>query len=165
MRIIAHILTSQRCMTQFLDMIIHILPMAFSKLICRSTKWLFLKSVSILRLVLVECDGSAFQELRKNCSGTLAQPIHARSEDALEYIEPDQTVIVDPPRAGCDAKLIEKLLEIMPPSIIYLSCNPITQARDVHMLEGKYHITKVQPYNFFPHTPHLENLMVLELNA
>ncbi len=116
-------------------------------------------------LVLVECDGSAFQELRKNCSGTLAQPIHARSEDALEYIEPDQTVIVDPPRAGCDAKLIEKLLEIMPPSIIYLSCNPITQARDARMLEGKYHITKVQPYNFFPHTPHLENLMVLELNA
>jgi len=116
-------------------------------------------------LVMVECDGSAFQELRRNCAGTSAKVVHARSEEALEYIEPDQTVIVDPPRAGCDAKLVEKLLETTPPSIIYLSCNPITQARDVKMLEEKYHIVKVQPYNFFPRTPHLENLMVLELNA
>lgn len=116
-------------------------------------------------LTLVECDGSAFQELRKNCVGTSAKAIHARSEDALEYIEPDQTVIVDPPRAGCDVKLIEKLLEVTPPSIVYLSCNPITQARDVQMLEEKYHIVKVQPYNFFPRTPHLENLMILELNV
>lgn len=115
-------------------------------------------------LTLVECDGSAFRELQKNCIGTSARVIHARSEDALEYIAPDQTVIVDPPRAGCDAKLIEKLLKVLPPSVIYLSCNPITQARDVQMLEDKYHITKVQPYNFFPHTPHLENLMILELN-
>lgn len=116
------------------------------------------------KLTLVECDGSAFQELQKNCIGTSAQAVHARSEEALEYIAPDQTVIVDPPRAGCDIKLIEKLLEVLPPSIIYLSCNPITQARDVQMLEDKYHITEVQPYNFFPRTPHLENLMVLELN-
>lgn len=114
-------------------------------------------------LTLVECDGSAFGELQKNCIGTSAQAVRARSEEALEYIAPGQTVIVDPPRAGCDAKLIEKLLEVLPPSIIYLSCNPITQARDVQMLEDKYHITKVQPYNFFPRTPHLENLMVLEL--
>lgn len=116
-------------------------------------------------LTLVECDGSAFQELRKNCAGTSAKAIHARSEDVLEYVEPDQTVIVDPPRAGCDVKLIEKLLEVTPPSIVYLSCNPITQARDVQMLEEKYHIVKVQPYNFFPRTPHLENLMILELNV
>lgn len=114
------------------------------------------------KLILVECDGSAFQELQKNCAGTSARPIHARSEDALEYIESDQTVILDPPRAGCESKLINKLLEIMPPAIIYLSCNPITQARDVQMLEKSYRITKVQPYNFFPRTPHLENLMVLE---
>lgn len=116
-------------------------------------------------LIAVECDDSAFQELRKNCAGTSAKAIHARSEDALEYIEPDQTVIVDPPRAGCGTELIEKLLQVMPPSIIYLSCNPITQARDAKMLEEKYHIIKVQPYNFFPRTPHLENLMVLELKA
>lgn len=116
-------------------------------------------------LVLVECDGSAFSELKKNCTGTPAQAIHARSEDALEYIEPDQTVIVDPPRAGCDTRLVEKLLEILPPCIIYLSCNPITQARDVKILEDNYHIIKIQPYNFFPRTPHLENLIVLDRNS
>lgn len=117
------------------------------------------------QLTLVECDGSAFAELQKNCRGTSAKAVHARSEDALTYIAPNQTVIVDPPRAGCDTKLIAKLLEVLPPTIIYLSCNPITQARDIKILESNYSIAKIQPYNFFPRTPHLENLIILERNS
>lgn len=113
-------------------------------------------------LTLVECNGAAFGELEKNCTGSTAKAVLARSEDALEYISPDQTVIVDPPRAGCETKLIEKFLEVLPEKIIYLSCNPITQARDVKALEAKYKITDVAPYNFFPRTPHLENLIILE---
>ena len=89
-------------------------------------------------------------------------PILSNSEDALEYIAPDQTVILDPPRAGCDKKLIEKLLEVTPTTIIYLSCNPVTQARDVKLLLEKYKIEKVVPFNFFPRTPHLENLIILK---
>jgi 23S rRNA (uracil1939-C5)-methyltransferase len=69
--------------------------------------------------------------------------------------------MLDPPRAGCDAKLIERLLEVQPATVIYLSCNPITQARDIAMLQDKYRIEKLQPYNFFPRTPHIENLAIL----
>lgn len=113
-------------------------------------------------LTLVECDKSAYRELEHNAAPTAARTILAKSEDALEYITPDQTVIVDPPRAGCDAKLIKKLLEVLPPTIIYLSCNPATQARDAALLMASYQIAHVQPFNFFPRTPHLENLLVLE---
>lgn len=116
-------------------------------------------------LTLVECNKFAFAELEKNCAEqNTARAILANSEDALEFIAPDQTVIVDPPRAGCDKKLLDKLIDVQPESIIYLSCNPATQARDVKILldSGKYQITSLTPFNFFPRTPHLENLVVLE---
>ena len=112
-------------------------------------------------LTLVEVNGAAFQEMQNNAKGTKAQCILAKSEDVTEYISPDCTVILDPPRAGCDPKLIEKLNEIKPESIIYLSCNPITQARDIALLNNNYQIKKAQPYNFFPRTPHIENLVIL----
>ena len=87
----------------------------------------------------------------------------AKSEESLDYINHNQTVILDPPRAGCNKKLIEKLLEVSPTTIIYLSCNPATQARDVKLLLTKYQIKTVKTFNFFPHTPHIENLVVLSL--
>ncbi len=73
-------------------------------------------------------------------------------------------MIVDPPRAGCHAKLLERLLEQKPPTIIYLSCNPATQARDLKILEKCYKIDQITPFNFFPRTPHLENLAILKLS-
>ena len=88
--------------------------------------------------------------------------VFAKSEDALEYISPDATVIVDPPRAGCDKKLLDKLLEVLPPVIIYLSCNPATQTRDIEILSQQYHVTDAKAFNFFPRTPHIEKLVVLE---
>ena len=112
-------------------------------------------------LTLVECNRFAYSELEKNAAG-IGRTVLSNSEDALEYIEPDQTVIVDPPRAGCDKKLIDKFLEVLPETIIYLSCNPATQARDVKLLIKKYEISSVTPFNFFPRTPHLENLVILK---
>ncbi|MBR3318924.1 class I SAM-dependent RNA methyltransferase [Candidatus Saccharibacteria bacterium] len=112
-------------------------------------------------LTLVESDKSAYRELENNCQGTTATPVFAKSEDALEYIAPDLTVILDPPRAGCEKKLILKLLDETPEKIIYLSCNPSTQSRDVKLLESKYIIEQIAPFNFFPKTPHIENLIVL----
>jgi len=112
-------------------------------------------------LTLVEVNGAAFAEMQNNAADTDAKCILAKSEDVTEYITPDYTVILDPPRAGCDAKLIERLLEVQPATVIYLSCNPITQARDIAMLKEKYNIERLQPYNFFPHTPHIENLAIL----
>ena len=115
-------------------------------------------------LTLVESDKNAYRELVNNCKSSPAHPILSKSEDALNFIEPDQIVILDPPRAGCDKKLIDRLLSVLPEKIIYLSCNPSTQARDVAalLLKGNYKITKISPFNFFPRTPHIENLIVLE---
>ncbi|MBP3899673.1 class I SAM-dependent RNA methyltransferase [Candidatus Saccharibacteria bacterium] len=115
-------------------------------------------------LTLVECNKFAYTELEKNCAKQdTVRAILRNSEDALEFVAPDQTVIVDPPRAGCDKKLLDKFINVQPETIIYLSCNPATQARDVKILldSGKYQISSVTPFNFFPHTPHLENLVVL----
>lgn len=112
-------------------------------------------------LTLVESNPAAFKELEKNADD-FARTVLSKSEEALEFITADQTVILDPPRAGLDGKLTEKLLEVAPEKIVYLSCNPATQARDVKLLLEKYKITSVTPFNFFPRTPHLENLVVLE---
>ena len=110
-------------------------------------------------LTLVEVDKSAFSELKNNAK--TAKTILDKSENVLNYIQNNQTVILDPPRAGCDKKLIDILLEVAPKKIIYLSCNPATQARDTKLLLGKYQIELIKTFNFFPHTPHIENLVVL----
>lgn len=114
-------------------------------------------------LTLVEVDKNAFQELERNCSIGSSHPILAKSEDVLDFINFNQTVILDPPRSGCDKKLTNKLLEVSPTKIIYLSCNPATQARDVKFLLEKYKIEDIKTFNFFPRTPHIENLVILSL--
>lgn len=116
------------------------------------------------QLTLVETDRHAYAELEKNipAGATNVHGVHAKSEEALEYITSDATIIVDPPRAGLDDRVVNRLLEVEPPRIIYLSCNPATQARDVAKLVDRYRIIYHQPFNFFPRTPHIENLLVLE---
>lgn len=112
--------------------------------------------------ILVESNKAAYLEAVENAKGTGAKAVLAKSEEVLDYIEPDMTVILDPPRAGCDKKLIEKLLEVGPKKIVYLSCNPATQARDVKMLLDGYKLHAMKTFNFFPRTPHIENLVVLK---
>ena len=72
-------------------------------------------------------------------------------------------IVSDPPRAGMSEKLIVKLLEIAAEKIIYVSCNPATQARDLNLLSEKYQISAVQPVDMFPHTLHIENVTALFL--
>jgi len=74
-----------------------------------------------------------------------------------------QVLITDPPRAGMHKKVIAQLLEMEIPRIIYISCNPATQARDIKLLDEKYRITTVQPVDMFPHTHHVENVVALQL--
>ena len=80
----------------------------------------------------------------------------------MSHGEPN-VVIVDPPRAGLHQKLINKLLQIGAPKIIYVSCNAATQARDLHLLSEKYLIQKIQPVDMFPHTHHIETVALLTL--
>ena len=70
-------------------------------------------------------------------------------------------VILDPPRAGVDAKVIEVLLRAAPDRIVYVSCNPATQARDLALLDAAYWVERVQPVDMFPHTHHVENVVKL----
>lgn len=74
-------------------------------------------------------------------------------------------VITDPPRAGMHKDVIEKILEINPKLIVYVSCNPATQARDIQLLDEQYKVTKVQPVDMFPHTQHVENVVQLKLRS
>jgi len=93
-------------------------------------------------------------------AGDLAKVLNA--EFVKENGYPD-VVITDPPRAGMHPKVVEQLLQIMPKRIVYVSCNPASQARDLALLEEKYIITKIQPVDMFPHTHHIENVVCLEL--
>ena len=119
-------------------------------------------------VTLVEINEHAVAEMQRNIvklNRPNAKAILAPSEKSLEYITGEQIVIVDPPRAGLHADVTNKLLETEPPRIIYLSCNPVTQARDVSLLQEKYEIVHHQGYNFFPRTPHIEHLVVLDKKA
>jgi 23S rRNA (uracil1939-C5)-methyltransferase len=74
-------------------------------------------------------------------------------------------VITDPPRAGMHEHVTRMLLKAAPKRIVYVSCNPATQARDLAILSENYVITKVQPVDMFPHTVHVENVVALERNG
>ena len=79
-----------------------------------------------------------------------------------EHGKPD-VIVTDPPRAGMTPKLVSKLLEIAAQKIVYVSCNPATQARDLQLLSEKYAVEAIQPVDMFPHTHHIENVTGLFL--
>ncbi|MBK9357271.1 MAG: 23S rRNA (uracil(1939)-C(5))-methyltransferase RlmD [Bacteroidales bacterium] len=74
-------------------------------------------------------------------------------------------IITDPPRAGMHEKVVKRILEAAPSKIVYVSCNPATQARDLSLMAENYDIKAVQPVDMFPHTHHVENVVLLELKA
>ncbi|MFN7833295.1 MAG: 23S rRNA (uracil(1939)-C(5))-methyltransferase RlmD [Bacteroidota bacterium] len=85
-------------------------------------------------------------------------------EFAQKHGKPD-VVITDPPRAGMHEKAVRFLLDLAAPRIVYVSCNPSTQARDLQLLSEKYDVLKSQAVDMFPHTHHIENVVLLELRA
>jgi 23S rRNA (uracil1939-C5)-methyltransferase len=78
-----------------------------------------------------------------------------------EHGRPD-VIITDPPRAGMHPDVVKTILRAAPERIVYVSCNPATQARDLQDLDTLYRVTAVQPVDMFPHTPHVENVVLLE---
>lgn len=116
-------------------------------------------------LTLVEIDQRAVDEMQSNIArlglkNSLA--ILSPAESATDYVTSDCQLIVDPPRAGLHAKVVNQILAVRPKRVIYLSCNPATQARDVALLVNDYKITSVKVFNFFPRTPHIESLVILD---
>jgi 23S rRNA (uracil1939-C5)-methyltransferase len=91
--------------------------------------------------------------------------------DVKDILNPDfisshgipNVVITDPPRAGMHPDVVNTLMNLNAPKIVYVSCNPATQARDIAMMKEKYEVTKMQPIDMFPHTHHVENIALLKL--
>jgi 23S rRNA (uracil1939-C5)-methyltransferase len=122
------------------------------------------------KIVGVEMIEAAVQDARENAA--LNNIAHASffSGDVIEVCNDDffaqhgrpDVIITDPPRAGMHEKLVRKILEMEAPTVVYVSCNPATQARDLAILDEKYSVTKVQPVDLFPHTHHIENVVQLK---
>ncbi len=117
------------------------------------------------RTILVESNPEAVEYAKQNIAlnGLTNAEAHCLlAEKMTEIIDSESTIIVDPPRAGLHDKVTLALLNKKPPRIIYLSCDLATQARDVQRLSECYKPVFIKLYNFFPRTPHIEGLVVLE---
>lgn len=117
------------------------------------------------KVVAVEVTAGSKQQAIKNAEQnniSNLEFIESLAENTLSAIEGHEILIVDPPRVGLHPKLVDKILELCPKHIIYLSCNPQTQASNYAALQDKYKIRWMRAYNFYPHTPHIENLLVLD---
>jgi 23S rRNA (uracil1939-C5)-methyltransferase len=112
----------------------------------------------------IELNNSAVEDATKNAELNKISNIefyqadlHSKSvPKLLNSIAEPNVVIVDPPRSGMNENLINHLLKIAPDKIIYVSCNPVTQARDIALLSGVYRVNFIQPVDMFPHTYHVE---------
>lgn len=120
-------------------------------------------SVGREHVELVEIDAASAAMARENARVARldVEIIEAPAERALQRIVADKPVIFDPPRAGLHQNIVDRILAVQPPKVIYLSCNPATQARDVAKLQQEYNVVFFEVYNFFPHTPHIETLAIL----
>lgn len=81
----------------------------------------------------------------------------------FEFHGRPNVIVTDPPRAGMHDSLVQKIMEMEAPTVVYVSCNPATQARDLSTLAAKYSVTAIQPVDMFPHTQHIENVVQLKL--
>ena len=124
---------------------------------------LFMAS-SVKRVVGFENNPGAVENAQRNARENSVENIEFQVADATEALSqeslrafghPDQ-VVLDPPRPGLNKRLIGRLLEVQPRQILYVSCNPATQARDLAELTSRYQVTAVQPLDMFPQTPHIE---------
>jgi 23S rRNA (uracil1939-C5)-methyltransferase len=91
-------------------------------------------------------------------AGDLAATLN---EEFVEQYGKPNTIITDPPRSGMHPKVVEQILKINSDKIVYVSCNPATQARDISLLDSGYKVDRVQPIDMFPHTQHVENVVLL----
>ena len=130
-------------------------------------------SADVQKIIGVETVADAIEDAKLNAKNNQLENTHFYAGDVIKICNDDfftkhgkpDIVIIDPPRAGCHQTLIEKLLDIESPTIVYVSCNPATQARDLQLLQTKYNITKSQAVDMFPQTHHIENVVQLKLKS
>lgn len=123
------------------------------------------------KIIGVEVVAEAIEDAKENAAMNNISHAEFFAGDVIKICNDDffathgrpDVIITDPPRAGMHAALVEKLLDIAAPKIVYVSCNPATQARDLALLDAKYSIQKIQPVDMFPHTHHIECVVLLQL--
>jgi 23S rRNA (uracil1939-C5)-methyltransferase len=123
------------------------------------------------KIVGVEMIAAAIDDAKENASLNKLPDAEFFAGDVIDICDADffekhgkpDVIITDPPRAGMHEKLVRKILDIAAPIVVYVSCNPATQARDLALLDEKYAVTKIQPVDMFPHTLHIENVVQLKL--
>ncbi len=122
------------------------------------------------KIIGVEMIDAAVADARENALLNNIQHAEFYSGDVIDICNDEffqqhgrpDVIITDPPRAGMHEKLVRKILEMEAPIVVYVSCNPATQARDLALLDEKYEVTRVQPVDMFPHTHHIENVVQLK---
>lgn len=123
------------------------------------------------KVIGVEVIADAIADAKKNAELNGLQHADFFAGDVVDICDdtffathgkPD-VIITDPPRAGMHEKLVKKLLDMAASTVVYVSCNPATQARDLALLDEKYSVEKIQPVDMFPHTLHIENVVQLKL--
>jgi len=119
------------------------------------------------KIIGIEISENAVRDAQKNCQKNQIENclfICGDIKAGLKHLQdkPD-VMVVDPPRAGMPPDVIKLIGGLSPSSIIYVSCNPATMARDLAMLKQNYHVLEIQPVDMFPHTPHIESVARLEL--
>jgi 23S rRNA (uracil1939-C5)-methyltransferase len=125
------------------------------------------------KIIGVEMVAAAIEDAKENAALNGLTDAAFFAGDVIEVCNDDffaihgrpDVIITDPPRAGMHEKLVKKILEMKAPTVVYVSCNPATQARDLNLLDEKYEVTKIQPVDMFPHTLHIENVVQLKLRG
>ncbi|MGI6217319.1 MAG: 23S rRNA (uracil(1939)-C(5))-methyltransferase RlmD [Coriobacteriales bacterium] len=122
------------------------------------------------RVVGVESNATAIRDAKSNARANGMENIDFHTDDAGDFMTECakdgasfDVVFLDPPRSGCDEKFLGALEKMRPERIVYISCNPKTQARDAeNLIRNGYHIEKIQPVDMFPHTSHCENICIFD---
>lgn len=122
------------------------------------------------KVIGIESVPEAIEDAWENAKMNNIKNVHFLAGDAKElFTQPlfeqegyPDIVVTDPPRAGMSSEVVEMLLEVKPKRVVYVSCNPATQARDLALLDAIYEVTAVQPVDMFPHTHHVENIVALK---
>lgn len=127
-------------------------------------------SKKVDEVIGVEIVKDAIKDANNNAKLNNINNIHFVLDDASDFMinfaktsEKIDVVFVDPPRKGCDDKFLSSILKLSPNTIVYISCNPSTLARDLFILKDKYDIKEIQPVDMFPHTYHVETIALLKL--
>lgn len=125
------------------------------------------------KIVGVEMIAAAIEDAKENAALNNLGSAEFIAGDVVDICTDDffsihgrpDVIITDPPRAGMHEKLVKKIIEIGAATVVYVSCNPATQARDLNWLDEKYAVTRIQPVDMFPHTLHIENVVQLKLKS